>query len=244
MIHFFKKARKKFAATDRPFKYLSYAIGEIVLVVIGILIALQINNWNENRKLEKEELELLRGVKVNLETTLANFRADTIYNAKSILFYKRIQHYIEADLPYSNDLDSCFGNLTFWNSPFTITTSYKTLQTKGLDLIKNEKLRNKIVEMFEFEAVILIEYYDKSEWNINESISTPFFAKHIERLDGGSLDLARPNDFEKLKHDPEFTNLLSMLIRQRKKGIEYYTLAMVFIQDLINEIDMEVNSRI
>jgi hypothetical protein len=50
MIPFFRRIRKTLADDNKPIKYFRYAIGEIVLVVIGILIALQINNANENRK--------------------------------------------------------------------------------------------------------------------------------------------------------------------------------------------------
>jgi len=50
MIRFFRTIRKKLIEEDNVRKYLLYAVGEILLVVIGILIALQINNWNENRK--------------------------------------------------------------------------------------------------------------------------------------------------------------------------------------------------
>ena len=50
MIPFFRKIRKKLADDNKPLKYARYAIGEIVLVVIGILIALQVNNYNEKRK--------------------------------------------------------------------------------------------------------------------------------------------------------------------------------------------------
>jgi sensor domain CHASE-containing protein len=50
MIKFFRKIRKKMLAENKFSKYLLYAIGEIILVVIGILIALSINNWNERRK--------------------------------------------------------------------------------------------------------------------------------------------------------------------------------------------------
>ena len=53
MINFFRRIRKKLADDNQFLKYSRYAIGEIVLVVVGILIALQINNWNENRKREK-----------------------------------------------------------------------------------------------------------------------------------------------------------------------------------------------
>ena len=60
MIPFYKKIRKKLADDNKPMKYLRYTIGEILLVVIGILIALQIKNWNELRK-EKGKTNLLFG---------------------------------------------------------------------------------------------------------------------------------------------------------------------------------------
>jgi len=55
MINFFRKKRKKLAEDNKAVKYARYAIGEIVLVVIGILIALQINSWNKERLLKIEE---------------------------------------------------------------------------------------------------------------------------------------------------------------------------------------------
>ena len=55
MIGFFRKIRKKFADDNKPLKYARYAVGEIVLVMIGILLALQVNNWNEARKERKLE---------------------------------------------------------------------------------------------------------------------------------------------------------------------------------------------
>ncbi len=60
MINLFRNVRRKLADDNRPLKYMRYAIGEIVLVVIGILIALQINNWNEERKVKIEEQIILK----------------------------------------------------------------------------------------------------------------------------------------------------------------------------------------
>lgn len=62
MIHFFPRYRQRFLKESRFTRYLVYAIGEIVLVVIGILIALQINNWNEERQVRKKQQILLQGM--------------------------------------------------------------------------------------------------------------------------------------------------------------------------------------
>jgi len=67
MIPVFKKIRKKMADDNRPIKYLRYATGEVILVVIGILIALQINNWNEDRKAVIYQNNILQVIQSDLE---------------------------------------------------------------------------------------------------------------------------------------------------------------------------------
>ena len=59
MIKFFRKIRQNLLMENKTGKYFKYAIGEIVLVVIGILIALQVNNWNQNRIAQNEEKEVI-----------------------------------------------------------------------------------------------------------------------------------------------------------------------------------------
>ena len=70
MINFFRRIRKKMADDNRPLKYMRYAVGEIILVVIGILIALYINNWNERRQSERQLDLLLVSLKEDLELDL------------------------------------------------------------------------------------------------------------------------------------------------------------------------------
>ena len=71
-IPIFRKTRKKMADENRPIKYLRYAIGEIILVVIGILIALQINNWNEERKKKQVERNTLLDIKADIQHNIKN----------------------------------------------------------------------------------------------------------------------------------------------------------------------------
>lgn len=243
MIKLFRNIRRNLLAEGKTSRYLKYAIGEIILVVIGILIALQINNWNEDRKVVKIELKLLEEVKTNLEATLANFISDTIYNSKTIAYYRDINYYIQNDLPYSKNLDSAFAAIPLFSSPYTINTGYKTLQTKGLDLIKNVDLKFKIVRMYDVESISLLVDVDKAEWSINENVVLPFFSKYINTLDTNSLNLSRPIDFENLKHNHEFTNILNMLIRSRRKSMIYYRATMVSIKELITAIETELRKR-
>ena len=243
MIKFFRKIRYDLLEKNKTGKYFKYAIGEIILVVIGILIALSINNWNENRKRQNEELFLLVDIKKNLEVMIMDFTADTISNSNDIIQYSKIENYIANDLPYANELDSVFGILTFWNSPYITATAYNSLQSKGLDLIKNDTLKNDIIKLYEVHFKRLTEDYELGENQLKSIIVNPFMIKKVKRLHNQSMNLARPTDFESLKKDVEFTNILSHIIRQRKRGLEIYKSVMSEINVLIDEIDKEVDLR-
>ncbi len=128
MIPFFRKIRKQFADDNMPVKYMRYAIGEIVLVVIGILIALQINNWNENRKNKKHFKvtldHLYTSIKVDLDILYYNQNAlkDQIALVDEILVnFDNIESqllinmlfYIETDPNlYSSETSFHLSNLT------------------------------------------------------------------------------------------------------------------------------------
>ena len=72
MISFFRKIRYRLAKDNQFLKYSRYAIGEIVLVVVGILIALQINNWNSERKTQLQEKVILQSLLDEFKTNSAN----------------------------------------------------------------------------------------------------------------------------------------------------------------------------
>jgi hypothetical protein len=244
MIKFFRRIRFDLMGKNKTGKYLKYAIGEIALVVIGILIALQINNWNEYRKLQKEELNLLFEVKSNMESTLLSFKNDTLQNYNYKLQAEKIKKYVKEDLPYHSELDTAFYKIRIWRSPYPIFTAYMTLKTKGLDIISNESLRNKVVKMNEYEFTRLSADYDKAEWVLLESVVFPFYSKHIRVNNENPSALARPIDFEFLKHNDEFQNILELIINHRKSGLKMYKNTMLDIIDLIESIEDELINRL
>ena len=70
MIKFFRKIRQNLLSEGKSRKYFKYAIGEIILVVIGILIALSVNNWNEKRKNNLLKQAYIKNLKIDLNTDL------------------------------------------------------------------------------------------------------------------------------------------------------------------------------
>ena len=77
MIKFFNKIRKQLLDENKTGRYLKYAVGEIVLVMIGILLALQVNNWNNNRELKKKEHKVMESLHKEFSENLVRF--DEIY---------------------------------------------------------------------------------------------------------------------------------------------------------------------
>jgi len=84
MIHFFRKIRKKLADDNKSLKYARYAVGEILLVVIGILIALSINNWNQNRLNQLDKKEILSKLQIEFQANKNILQDYKIKNERSM----------------------------------------------------------------------------------------------------------------------------------------------------------------
>jgi Family of unknown function (DUF6090) len=168
MIKFFRHFRKELLMKNKTSKYLKYAIGEIVLVVIGILIALQINNWNDDRvaKLEKEaQLQSnLKEIYYDLKRDVIVL--DTIIN--QLQGQKEASKYVlkvlESDDKYVSDSLKFFQNQ--FKASRSVTTertknTWDNLNTSGQLLSLKEDILNK--KLFEYYT-----FYDSRIKNFNE----------------------------------------------------------------------------
>ncbi|MGK0413281.1 MAG: hypothetical protein ACJA1B_001484 [Polaribacter sp.] len=150
MIKFFRKIRQKQIMENKTTKYFKYAIGEIVLVVIGILIALQINNWNENQKAKTTEIYVLNEILNNLNedgiilSEIVEQRQKAKISVANMLNYLKTEN-INKDVLEKDML--CF--LTF-ERYFPINNAYEVLKSKGLQL-SNNKLTTQISRYYDYE---------------------------------------------------------------------------------------------
>jgi hypothetical protein len=208
--------------------------------VFGIYGAFALERWNENRLNEIEEEVLLIDLRTDLIKTISDFKLDTIANSNHIREARKIEKYITLNLPYTTELDNSFGGLPSWRSPYIKSLAYQSLKSKGIDIIKNRDLRNAISNLYDGNLSYVKEDYDRTEWLYLETSIIPFYSKNILRIDDQSNMNARPNNFETLKDDQEFKNILSTIIRMRKQGLGYYRTTMVEIEGVIALIDQEL----
>jgi hypothetical protein len=148
MIKFFRHFRQRFISEGKTNKYLLYALSEIILVVVGILIALQINNWKENQKLRNQEITYLNNLKGDLETQIhmldiyIDFENVIIEHSNDI-----IAHY-EVNKGFY-DMDSVFpklNDLTMrWTFSNANTTLLQMLNSNQINIIKNVELKEELI---------------------------------------------------------------------------------------------------
>lgn len=121
-------------------KYFRYAIGEVVLVVIGILIALQINNWNENRKARIKENILLNQLHQEFLNDLQQLKYKTEQRNLIIYSAKKVLDYIDNDYPDDPDSISFFLQRSLFIPTFN-TSSKDFFSARDISLLKNDSLR-------------------------------------------------------------------------------------------------------
>jgi hypothetical protein len=241
MIKFFRKIRQNLLSEGKTSKYFKYAIGEIILVVIGILIALSINTWNENRKIEIEEIRLLTDLHSELEKTLSNTQMSRDYTLTTMEDIDTIEYYIKNDLPYSKELDNSFGKVPHQDVQFPSATAFNSIKAKGIGIIKNNVLKKDIINMYEVQFSTFADY-NTDENLIRSSVVFPFYSKNILYSSELSFD-ASPSDFDALKKDKEFLNILRLVKRQRRRGAERYDEVITHLTKLIEDVKNELISR-
>ena len=161
MIKFFRRIRENLITENRFIKYTLYAIGEIILVVIGILIALQINNWNENRLLRQKEIQILKSFETQFQNDISQF-------GESLKFYEVasesidiIIYHLENKIPYNDSLNRHFYLSTrFYGDSDLDDNVFESLKSLGVDLISNPDIRKRIAQLYE----------DDDEWIVNFEI--------------------------------------------------------------------------
>jgi hypothetical protein len=151
MIKFFRNIRYKLLGESRFARYLVYATGEIILVVIGILIALQVNNANENRKNKSLEKEYMERIYSDLHKTTERLEVDLEWQRNNVnLGNIALTSLLNCSIQESDRDDIAKGlfNLGKFNPTLMVNTTLEELKTSGrLVLLKDKELVSKLIDL-------------------------------------------------------------------------------------------------
>ena len=255
MIKFFSKIRHKMLKENRLSKYIVYAIGEIILVVIGILIALSINNKNEIRKQRDLELHYLSNIKTDLILNIKhldnyiNRRETSINSANEI-----IAHYEGKPIKDLKAFSRHTVNIYTWRKFFQINNTFQELMNSGnLALISNDSIKDVLLNMeslykvmkdgeahFRYDSEILLYEPSYNMMDMNPIVQNyMYFAS--KGADGDNRELSK-KEFENMLKDTKQKNGFVMAVYQFSEMNDQFNEMKKMCKELIQLIDNEIRT--
>lgn len=232
-------------------KWYKYLL-EIIVVILGILIAYNLEEWGESRKNKKREIEILKEFKAALTADLEEIQENITEHENSILSSRIILRVISENLTYHDSLDACFA----YSHAFTTFSGrvgpIEQLKNTNLEIVSNDSLRLNIISMYDeafprlrlVELVILRDYeqlrdfdrlyfeaYDEEGVSTNKSVPPPFWG------------IMRPIRFTELVSNPQYAALLRARISNQTGLLRgtYKPIANA-LSNLLQQIDKEIET--
>ena len=238
MIKFFRNIRKRLLDENKTGKYVKYAVGEIFLVVIGILIALQINTWNENRKARGIEIETLKELRSDLKQSLFDIEGDQQY----FRFSKRnTEHILENFKNKGSNRDSLnfyFAQMYPFSTFSINSTTFDNLRQSGTNAVANDSIRVKLSDFYTHSINLYKEYEQRLVVAHDQDYITPMKMSEFRTYSRDSLVLKNYDSF----FDNSFhQQVLNKSIFIFENIIGYQTLLIKDLKELIGQIDKEVD---
>ena len=241
MINFFRKIRKQLFSENNPNtaagkfgKYLVYAVGEIVLVVIGILIALQINNWNTDRINRTQELKIYQTIKSQVLEDKNELSKVIDYNIHFTNQFEKGNQYILANNRNAIDTLAYIAMTLSQFSDFHRSSNiYETLVNSGdIKLLKNDSITFNLqkLEM----TYNLINRLEDIHWELIITEVSPVFRGVVNYT---TFEIIKPDEL----YSVELQNLFFECINLMKIKDTVYQQALDEINGIIDLIDEEMN---
>lgn len=228
MIKFFRKIRQKLLTENKFSKYLIYAVGEIVLVVIGILIALYINNLNT----DKQELITLKGylnnISQNIKADQVNLDRISVFRDSSIIGSKYFINIIEEENSLKEQYSIYFSEYFKYN-PWL--DKYFQSDNSGFEALKNSGYLSKIqqstleTELYKYYRLVdQIENEEKYLNNFMEEMKYDIYKNNIVHpiksiVKNGGLNIETDEDYDKLQNFFNYPSVVGS--HSRNAGTSY-----------------------
>ena len=220
MLTFLRKIRKSLihsGSTRKPAslfgRYLIYAVGEIALVVVGILIALSINNWNQEQKAHKFEDLLLMELRNDIIYDYSEINRVLDGNKHSKSSCQTILDHFDLNLPYHDSLNFHFWKANHWWQLNLRKTAFENTQSYGLHFIKDDSLRMLLTMVYQNDT----DWWDDNDSRLAQyhyNVVEPYLLNLFESTALNS-DMI-PHDYKMLRTDQKYRTILKTNIGNRR----------------------------
>ncbi len=249
MIKFFRTIRKDLMEKNKTGKYLKYAIGEIILVVIGILIALWINNQNTEQKIEKEEIGILNNLLEGLYSAKeqSDIEISNENQLKESLLVVLGKNANKSKLGINTISDSLFYDI-LWNSNpnLPILNSYSDIKNTGkIGIIKNRSIRENFTNLELTLAGLASMVADRltfQQMRIDDIIVNDVnFIRLLKSMDPSiNIDNELQNNYNLILNNQKTRNLLALKLSLTYSAIEHRQKLGGDIDNLIQLVEVEL----
>lgn len=245
MIRFLRRIRQNSLFQGQLRKYLAYAIGEILLIVAGILIALQVNDYNESQKIKSAEKRILENFIACLQDDLSTINYNIDKHSKAIVAGETLLEVFRTGTPYHDSLSLYFAGICYYTNFMSNIGAYESLQGKGMDIISNNKLRFSIVNLYE-KWYPIARFNDERLADDIFHLKRSFLQDHFDKFQVFHPDELvylgemTPLDFNHLRDEAQYQYFLKSLIADHRSVILFYehirTKAQYVIDQSLSEI--------
>ncbi len=206
----FKAPRAESIRTHRVVRYLTYAVGEVLLIFIGITLAVAFGNMNEQRRTDDLERQLLEAIVRNLEANVEELDRNIDDDEGSISALEPVLENLISENPWDDSLSASLDRSQDWSSPYFATSGYESLKQLGLHLVSDAPLRDELVYLFETTYAILLGDHDNGHWAFFEAVMLPIQNRALEQFDpeGPALRGFRPVTNQSATGRTELLNML------------------------------------
>lgn len=213
------------------------AIGELLLIVVGVTIALAASSWYEDRQERRKEKQVLEQLRQALEIDLQEFESR---QKRQVRLYKDVvaltEHMNGSD-PYEPAIEAYFPSVSRWVGVRTNSAPYQALKSSGLDLISSDTLRLKLIYYYENQIAQLVGAYLNNRAFSTDRVA-PYFLLNFRQVE--PLRFV-PDDYEKLRKDKFFWNLcVTKMSRLQNRILPYYERTIESNRELVADIEVEL----
>ncbi len=235
---------------------------EIIIIVIGVLIAFYLTNWGKEVEKRNSEKEIVSQIYFELQDNLVDLKNDIAIHRNSLQSQQNIQHFLDGENINSDSLMMDFYWMSKEEYIFPNTSAFENLNSTGMGILRNDSLRNLITIVYnnnfpriakgdnfypdinEYVKGYLLENFRvnrdpsiKYTLNLRDSLQITFprnFGNGIDQIIGYI-----PLNSEKLKTDEEFRFLISEILLFRIYKINYYQLSINNVQKILQLIERQ-----